>query len=78
MVFVGLRAMQGLALAAGVLGLDRQGWITVFSAFLLDLITLCGLRPTALTRATPTSISWEQLPSLYRSKQAVLALLPSW
>jgi hypothetical protein len=70
--------MQGLVLAAVLLGLDRQGWIAVFSALLLDLITLCGLQPTALTRATPTSISWEQLPSLYRSKQEFLASLPPW
>jgi len=31
---------SGLALATVVLGLDRQGWITVFAALLLALITL--------------------------------------
>jgi hypothetical protein len=59
-------------------GFDRQGWITVFAALLLALITLYGLRPTASTRATAMSTSWEPLPSNYRSKQEFLASLPPW
>ena len=48
------------------LGFDRQGWITVFAALLLALITLF----TNYTRLliTPMSTSWEPLPSTYRSK----------
>ena len=49
-----------------VLGFDRQGWITVFAALLLALITLF----TNYTRLpiTPMSTYWERLPSTYRSK----------
>ena len=58
------------------LGFDRQGWITVFAALLLALITLF----TNYTRLliTPMSTSWEPLPSTYRSKQEFLASLPPW
>jgi len=35
------------------LGFDRQGWITVFAALLLALITLYGLRPTASHELRP-------------------------
>ena len=69
---------SGLALVTVVLGFDRQGWITVFAALLLALITLYGLRPTASTLATAMSTSWEPLPSTYRSKQDFLASLPPW
>ena len=34
------RLESGLALATVVFGFDRQGWITVFAALLLALITL--------------------------------------
>ena len=59
-----------------LLGFDRQGWITVFAALLLALITLF----TNYTRLliTPMSTSWEPLPSTYRSKQEFLASLPPW
>jgi hypothetical protein len=59
-----------------VLGFDRQGWITVFAALLLALITLF----TNYTRLpiTPMSTYWEPLPSTYRSKQEFLASLPPW
>ena len=57
---------SGFGLAAVLLGFDRQGWITVFAALLLALITLF----TNYTRLliTPMSTSWEPLPSTYRSK----------
>ena len=71
-------AEGSIAVATVVLGFDRQGWITVIAAVLLALITLYGLRPTASTRATPMSISWVPLPSIYRSKQEFLASLPPW
>ena len=56
--------MSGLATV--VLGFDRQGWITVFAALLLALITLF----TNYTRLpiTPMSTYWERLQSTYRSK----------
>jgi hypothetical protein len=69
---------SGIRVATVFLGFDRQGWITVFTSLLLALITLYGLRPTASTRATPMSTSWEPLPSIYRSKQEFLASLPPW
>jgi hypothetical protein len=72
------RLELGFALATVVLGFDRQGWITVFAALLLALITLYGLRPTPSRRATALSTSWEPLPSTYRSKQDFLASLPPW
>ncbi len=69
---------SGFRVATVFLGFDRQGWITVFAALLLALIMLYGLRPTASTRVTPMSTSWEPLPSIYRSKQEFLASLPRW
>jgi hypothetical protein len=59
-----------------VLGFDRQGWITVFAALLLALITLFT-NYTSLP-ITPMSTSWEPLPSTYRSKQEFLTSLPPW
>ena len=49
---------------------DRQGWITVVAAVLLALITLFTGYDHVL--------SFEPLPSIYRSKQEFLASLPPW
>jgi hypothetical protein len=59
-----------------LLGFHRQGWITVFAALLLALITLFTSKAVSITSSMLTS--WEPLPSIYRSKQEFLASLPPW